>query len=375
MSMSVFMSPHVVVQNNFKIKLTELEDGILEQLANAEGDVTENIALIENLEESKATSIEIAEKMEIAKTTAVMIENASEQYRPVANRGSLMFFLLSDLFKVHTFHFYSLNSFSLVYERAIVGRLAPGDKWSEEKTMKDIVPKRKLDKVRAEVEAAKAETGDEGEAKEDPSKLKERLEYLIDNITYEVFNYARRGLFEKHKLIVATMLMIRVMSRKNDAPGEQIEYLITGKRVANPPPMTAKVQDCLTEVQWGAVCALKEVDVFKTLHEDMELYVDAWKDWIEMPAPEEEDLPGDWPKKTTPFSKLLLVRALRQDRMTAALSKYISEYLGTNFMVQQPFDMEDTYLDSVRASTTRRRTALFPMAHTHTPPPSRIRNW
>merc|ERR1719482_2685567 len=88
-------------QNNFKIKLTDLEDGILEQLANAEGDVTENIALIENLEDSKATSIEVAEKMEIAKETEKIIEAASEQYRPAANRGSLMFFLLSDLFKVH----------------------------------------------------------------------------------------------------------------------------------------------------------------------------------------------------------------------------------------------------------------------------------
>ena len=82
-----------------------------------------------------------------------------------------------------------------------------------------------------------------------------------------------------------------------------MKRLITGRTVPNPPPMTAKVQDCLTEVQWGAVCALKEVEVFKTLHEDMELYVDAWKDWIETPAPEDEDLPGDWPKKTTPFSK------------------------------------------------------------------------
>ena len=31
----------IAQQNNFKIKLTELEDGILEQLATAEGDVTE----------------------------------------------------------------------------------------------------------------------------------------------------------------------------------------------------------------------------------------------------------------------------------------------------------------------------------------------
>ena len=55
----------------------------------------------------------------------------------------------------------------------------------------------------------------------------------------------------------------------------------------------------------------KELDPFKTLLEDLELYVEAWKEWIELPNPEEEELPGDWPKKCTPFAKLLLLRAVR----------------------------------------------------------------
>jgi dynein heavy chain len=338
----------IAQQNNFKIKLTELEDGILEQLANAEGDVTENIALIENLEDSKATSLEVADKMIIAKKTEVVIEEARERYRNVANRGSLMFFLLSDLFKVHTFHFYSLNSFTLVYQRAIVGRQKPGDDWSEGAAFNKVVPACKVDKVKAAAEAAKEAAGEDegGGNKVNEAELKERLEYLTDNITYEVFNYARRGLFEKHKLIVATMLVIRVMSRKNDAPPEQIEYLITGKRMVGAPNMTAKVQDCLTYDQWSAVCALKDIEPFKTLHEDMELYVDSWKEWIEDPAPEKADLPGDWAKKCTPFSKMLLVRALRQDRMTAALGEFITEYLGARFMIQPVFDLEDTFIDS-----------------------------
>ena len=50
----------IVQQNEFKIKLAELEAGLLKQLAEAEGDLTENIVLIENLEASKATSIEVA---------------------------------------------------------------------------------------------------------------------------------------------------------------------------------------------------------------------------------------------------------------------------------------------------------------------------
>ena len=43
-------------QNKFKIRISELEDGILQRLASAEGDLTENLALIESLEESKVTT-------------------------------------------------------------------------------------------------------------------------------------------------------------------------------------------------------------------------------------------------------------------------------------------------------------------------------
>merc|ERR1719155_305366 len=44
--------------------------------------------------------------------------------------------------------------------------------------------------------------------------------------------------------------------------------------------------------------------------------------------------------------------------MTAALGGFISEYIGPNFMIQQPFDMEDTYLDS--SSQTPLFFVLFP---------------
>jgi hypothetical protein len=43
-------------------------------------------------------------------------------YRPVAARGSLMFFLLSELNKVHSFNQYSLNSFITVFETALTGK-------------------------------------------------------------------------------------------------------------------------------------------------------------------------------------------------------------------------------------------------------------
>jgi len=68
-------------QNQFKVKLKALEDGLLKQLTTAEGDLTENLALIESLEESKRISDDIKVKMQTAAVTEVNINKAREIYR------------------------------------------------------------------------------------------------------------------------------------------------------------------------------------------------------------------------------------------------------------------------------------------------------
>ena len=60
----------LIVQNNeFTIKLKELEDTLLFKLANAEGDLTEDVELIESLEEAKRVADEIVLKVEESKVT------------------------------------------------------------------------------------------------------------------------------------------------------------------------------------------------------------------------------------------------------------------------------------------------------------------
>jgi dynein heavy chain len=106
-------------QNGFMIKMKELEDDLLQRLANAEGDITEDVELIENLEESKRIATDIQEKQTIAKETEITINAARENYRPTAARGALLFFLMVNLNKVHTFYQFSLNSYVAVFQRGI----------------------------------------------------------------------------------------------------------------------------------------------------------------------------------------------------------------------------------------------------------------
>jgi dynein heavy chain len=58
-------------QNSFKITLRDLEADLLQRLRDQKGDILDDIALIENLEKSKATSTEIKQKVEIAKATSI----------------------------------------------------------------------------------------------------------------------------------------------------------------------------------------------------------------------------------------------------------------------------------------------------------------
>lgn len=56
--------------------------------------------------------------------------------------------------------------------------------------------------------------------------LFKRVEALSDSITYEAFNYTRRGLFEKHKLLVATVLCFRILIRKKKIDEGEVNALV-----------------------------------------------------------------------------------------------------------------------------------------------------
>ena len=60
--------------------MKKLESDLLYNLANAKGDILENIKLIEDLEYSKKLSNEIEEKVKIAKVTEEKINETSSNY-------------------------------------------------------------------------------------------------------------------------------------------------------------------------------------------------------------------------------------------------------------------------------------------------------
>ena len=96
-------------QNEFKIKLKELEDSLLSRLSSAGGNFLGDTALVENLETTKRTATEIEKKVSEAIITEKKINEARENYRPAAARSSLLYFILNDLEKINPLYQFSLK--------------------------------------------------------------------------------------------------------------------------------------------------------------------------------------------------------------------------------------------------------------------------
>ena len=51
---------------------------------------------------------------------------------------------------------------------------------------------------------------------------------------------------------------------------------------------------------------------------------------------------GDW-KRLPMLDRLLIIRTLRPDRLTAAMSRFVSNTLGKHYVTAMPFDLERSF--------------------------------
>lgn len=100
------------------------------------------------------------------------------------------------------------------------------------------------------------------------------------------------------------------------------------------------------------VRALEQIPTFTGLVSSMEGDFLQWKKWYMEEKGETADLPRNY-KEISSFHKLLLIRAMRGDRITSALTLFIREHLGDQFIEQMPFNMNQVYAE------TSRQTPVF----------------
>lgn len=96
------------LQGECKVKLRELEDSLLDALNKSEGSILENTALINTLETLKKEAATIAVEVEKTEETMKEIELVSNEYLPLSNMTSRIFFTLDSMSVIHGLYQYSL---------------------------------------------------------------------------------------------------------------------------------------------------------------------------------------------------------------------------------------------------------------------------
>ena len=173
--------------NAYKIGLKRLEDSLLAKLTMAEGNFLGDVDLVENLEKTKSTAMDIEDKVKESRVTSIKLDEARELYRPVAARSALIYFIMNDLRKINPMYQFSLKSFKVAFAKAIEKATV---------TTKSLVD------------------------------IKVRVSSLIDTITYSLFVYTTRGLFEQHKLMFTSQLTFQILLAAKEVDHKELDFLL-----------------------------------------------------------------------------------------------------------------------------------------------------
>ncbi|KAG8139084.1 hypothetical protein E2320_001860 [Naja naja] len=289
-------------QNDFKIQLKVLEDDLLFRLSAAEGSFLGDTELVEKLETTKLMAAEIEFKAAEARENEVNINEAREHYRPAAARASLLYFVIQDLSKINPIYQFSLKAFNNVFHKAI----------------------------------ERAEASDD---------IQERISNLTEAITYFTFIYISQGLFERDKLIFLGQAIFQILLRNKEIEPTMLNFLLRFKV-----EHTYKTPvDFLTTQPWSAIKAIALMDEFRGLDKDIEGSAKRWKKWMDSECPEKEKLPQEWKNKTS-FERLIILRALRPDRIIYALRDFVEEKLGSKYVDGTRIDLAKSYEESSPAT-------------------------
>ena len=111
----------IKAQREYKVQLRQLEEDLLTAL-NSEGNLLENNEVMTRLEEIKKKSFLISE--EVSKSEDIMkeLESTMNEYAPLANKASRIFFALDSLEVIHYLYRYSLSFFMDILNYVIISK-------------------------------------------------------------------------------------------------------------------------------------------------------------------------------------------------------------------------------------------------------------
>jgi dynein heavy chain 2 len=278
-------------EEEFKVQLAELEKKLLEQLADASGNILENDALIKSLEGTKLAATTITESLAESSKLQIDLDQQREVYRPLATLGSRMFILVRELASMDHMYRFSLESFTTLFTKVLNLQISA-------------------------------------------DSIEEKLKQFGNQLKIMVLFYISRSLFKQDRLAFGLHLVRGIIPEKFEPnEWELFQGAFVPAAETNSPPPAWCPHDRAPALQ-----LLRSA--FPRIDESWQLTKEGiWAPWVASDKCEEA-----WDNsiysRMSAFQRVLMVQAIRPDRLESALTQFACEAVGVSSLSPPPLSLQ-----------------------------------
>ncbi|XP_011311117.1 dynein heavy chain 8, axonemal-like [Fopius arisanus] len=250
-----------------KRKIQELEANLLHKLTTVQGSLLDDVELMTVLTTTQKTAAEVTLKLNLARDTEIKVNIAREEFRSVATRGSVLYFLICDMSKVNCMYQTSLMQFLERFDLSLI-------------------------------------------RSEKSPVISKRINTIIEVLTHQIYAYTARGLYENHKFLFLIMMTLKIDLQRRSISHEEFEYFIKGGAGLDLSTIRPKQCKWITDKTWLNLTALTSLRQFQHVLALIEASEKVWKNWYDKEAPELEVIPDGF-NNLDSFRRLLFIRIVR----------------------------------------------------------------
>lgn len=262
--------------------------------------------LINTLADSQKTSSEISTRQAESKVTEAEIDVKREGFRPIAFRAQLLFFCIVDLNIINDMYQYSLQWFQNLFRSSVANS-------------------------------------------EQTEVVLDRIQILNDYFTYALYQNVCRSLFEIDKLLFSFLLCTKVLFGNNEIDMAEWRFFLAGPsgQIDEKPNPTQWLDDLEWNQSYKQLFIMdRDLPIFEGIEEYFINFNVKFKKIFDATNAHDEMMPGDWNTKLNSFQKMILLKCIRPDKISAALENFVIEKLGQKFVEPPTFDLAAGFSDS-----------------------------
>lgn len=311
-----------------KKSLQDLDQQLLKKLNESQGNLLDDESLLDILKNTKTQSKDIQIQLQEADSKTKEINLKREIYRPVAIRGSVMYFCIIEIANVSWMYNSSLSQFIKLFHSSIDNSRDPNN----------------------------------------PVQGRKRVEDIEAYLTYEIFEYVNRGLFSSHKITFLLMVCFKIMITAGELTESDVGiFLNVGASTDKKDKQISANLDWIPSSTWANILGISShcfcgqaTPFLKELPNKIIDDPTSWEKWFNHNAPETQEIPGSIGEsirqdKNQAFIEFCLIRSLKPDRTVVAANKFIKKILKDKRFVETP--PED--ISSLVNKSTEREPILY----------------